>query len=67
MLAQREMVKVRLPVGAADRREMADSLAVRTGASVVVVVGRTVLLYRPNPDVPAAERIELPQPGLLGG
>ncbi|HVP61996.1 MAG TPA: ribosome assembly RNA-binding protein YhbY [Myxococcaceae bacterium] len=52
-----ELVKVKL--ASADRqtrKEQAESLAAGTGAEVAQVLGRTVLLYKPNPDEP---RIEL--------
>ena len=52
-----ELVKVKL---ASDDREarkgQAGALASGTGAEVAQVLGRTVLLYKPNPDEP---RIEL--------
>jgi RNA-binding protein YhbY len=31
-------------------RAVADELAVATGADVVQVIGRTLTLYRPNPE-----------------
>lgn len=40
-----------------DPREMADIVAERTHAQVVQVIGRKIILYRPDPDRP---RIELP-------
>jgi len=55
-LARRELVKVRLPAGAAVRREMAEALAGASSAAVVGVVGRTILLYRPNPNLDEATR-----------
>ena len=48
-----ELVKVKL--ASADRqtrKEQAESLAAGTGAEVAQVLGRTVLLYKPNPDEP---------------
>jgi RNA-binding protein len=52
-----ELVKVKL--GSEDRdlrKEQAAALAAGTGAELAQVLGRTVLLYKPNPDEP---RIEL--------
>jgi RNA-binding protein len=52
-----ELVKVKL--ASEDRglrKEQAAALAAGTGAEVAQVLGRTVLLYKPNPDEP---RIEL--------
>ena len=52
-----ELVKVKLASDDRDtRREQAGALATETGAVVAQVLGRTVLLYKPNPDQP---RIEL--------
>ncbi len=61
VLAGRELLKVRLPAGSAEqRRQMANQLAVSTGAQCVGMVGRTVLLYRPSEEVDSAQRISLP-------
>lgn len=58
-LTDHELIKVRVlleaPIG---RRDAADLVAIRTGATVAQVLGRTFLLYRPSPDKP---RIVLPQ------
>jgi RNA-binding protein len=52
-----ELVKVKLASEDRDtRQEQAEALASGTGAEVAQVLGRTVLLYKPNPDEP---RIEL--------
>jgi RNA-binding protein len=52
-----ELVKVKLASEDRDlRNEQAAALAAGTGAEVAQVLGRTVLLYKPNPDEP---RIEL--------
>jgi RNA-binding protein len=52
-----ELVKVRLASEDRDaRRDQAGALAAGTGAEVAQMLGRTVLLYRPNPDEP---RIQL--------
>jgi RNA-binding protein len=60
-LARRELVKVRLPAGPAPgRKALAAELAGAVAASGLGVVGRTMLLYRPNEDLPAEQRIELP-------
>ena len=57
-LAHHELIKVKLleslDVG---RDEAAAALATRTQSEVAQVLGRTVLLYRPDPDEPT---IELP-------
>src|SRR5678815_3475911 len=52
-----ELVKVKLASENRDlRKGQAAALAAGTGAEVAQVLGRTVLLYKPNPDEP---RIEL--------
>jgi RNA-binding protein len=57
-LGRHELVKVRvLESSPLDRREAAEELSVRTGAALAQVLGRTFLLYKPDPDEP---RIELP-------
>ena len=62
LLARQELVKVRLAADSPGaRRQRAEELAQTAGAALVGSVGRTVLLYRPNPDLPAGERIRLPE------
>jgi len=60
LLDKRELIKVRLagPSGAA-RKEVGPALAEASGAECIAVVGRTVLLYRPNPDLKPSRRIDL--------
>lgn len=62
LLDKRELIKVRLtgPAGAA-RKEVGPAIAQAVDAACVAVVGRTVLLYRPNPDVKPSRRIDLPK------
>lgn len=58
LLAQRELVKVRLTEEhGSDRKAAADILGDAVDAEVAGVVGRTVLLYRPNPDLPPDQRV----------
>ena len=61
LLAQHELIKIRLgeEVGS-DRKDAAADLADATSATVAGVVGRTVLLYRANPDLPDDKRLQLP-------
>jgi RNA-binding protein len=53
-LSAHELVKVRLQ-RPADKRQAADLLAERTGATLCGLVGHTVILYRPDPDEPGLE------------
>jgi RNA-binding protein len=58
LLARRELVKVRLPGDpAAARHDMARALSDRCAATCAAEVGRCVLLYRPNPDLPPDKRL----------
>jgi RNA-binding protein len=60
LLAAKELVKVHIPAGSGDdRKAMGQELAAATGAVCVGVLGRTVLLYKPNPDLPPAKRIAI--------
>jgi RNA-binding protein len=59
LITQHELIKVRLPEGA-DRKAMAAELAELAGAYLAGVVGRTCLLYTPNPELPPREQLHLP-------
>jgi RNA-binding protein len=60
LLDKRELIKVRLtgPSGAA-RKEVGPALAQAADAACIAVIGRTVLLYRPNADLKPSKRIDL--------
>lgn len=65
-LDQHELLKLRLSENApGERRELATDLAERSGAALVQVMGRTLLLYRRRPDAPRSARphIQLPAGG----
>ena len=58
LLAGHELVKVRLAGGAGrERKEISRQLARATGACCVGTVGHTVLLYRPNENLPPERRV----------
>jgi RNA-binding protein len=58
-LAEHELIKVRLSeLVSGDRHELAGALAEAAGAELIQVLGRTLLLYRKNPEQP---RIALPE------
>ena len=60
LLAQRELIKVRLLESAGeDRAETAEKLAAALSAELVDLVGRVVVLYRANPSLTESKRIEL--------
>ena len=57
-LRAHELVKVRvLESSPQGRKEAAEELSARTGAELAQVLGRTFLLYKPDPENP---RIQLP-------
>ncbi|MCL2789267.1 MAG: ribosome assembly RNA-binding protein YhbY [Desulfobulbus sp.] len=59
-LTAHELIKIKIgqncPV---ERNQAGQELTRRTGAALVQVIGRMLLLYRPNPDLPEARRISL--------
>jgi len=59
-LKAHELIKVKIgqnyPV---ERNQAGQELAQKTGAAVVQIIGRVLLLYRPNPDLPEVRRIPL--------
>ena len=59
LLADHELVKVKLPEGPA-RKAVAAELALAVDAACVGVVGRTALLYRPGEQLAPDRRISLP-------
>lgn len=59
LLAGHELVKVRLLAERDDRPALMESLASGTHAEIVGSVGKTVLFYRPAPNL-GANRIHLP-------
>lgn len=61
MLDRHELVKVRLPqLAGSERTEAAAELAERASADLVDLVGRMVVLYRPNDRLPPERRLRLP-------
>ena len=56
-----ELVKVKIGNGCPlERQEAAAAIADRTGSEVVQILGKTVLIFRANPERHAEDRIELP-------
>ena len=61
VLDAHELVKVKVGNGCPlDRREAAALLAAKTFAAEVQVLGKTILLFRQNPDRPDDMAIKLP-------
>jgi RNA-binding protein len=62
ILQRRELVKLHLLESAStDRKQAAQELARSLNAFLVDVVGRAVVLYRPNPELPDHQRLQLPE------
>lgn len=56
-----ELIKMKIQNGSpSDRHEIAAALAAATGAAVVQVLGKTILLYRANPELAEDKAIKLP-------
>ena len=61
VLTAHELVKIKIQNTAAiDRHEAAESVAGQTGAHLVQVIGRSILLYKANKDIQPDKRIILP-------
>ena len=60
LLLKRELIKVRLagPSGAA-RKEVGPALADASQSACISILGRTVVLYRPNPDIKPSRQVKL--------
>jgi RNA-binding protein len=67
-LAAHELVKVRVGTESPeDRFEAADRLGAAVGAQVAQILGRTVLVYRKDPEKPRFEPGPAPRPSLPPG
>lgn len=59
-LLARELIKVKLgqncPLA---KKEAAREIAQQTGAVLVQLIGKTIILFQPNPDLPRERRIRL--------
>jgi RNA-binding protein len=61
VLTAHELIKIKIQnTSAIDRHEAAQSIAARTGAALVQVIGRSILIYRANEDIRPDKRIILP-------
>ena len=61
-LQAHELIKIKLgqncPI---DKKEAAQKLAASTGSHLVQLIGKTILLYKPNPDLGRDQAISLPR------
>ena len=57
-----ELVKIKLGQNSPlPKKDAADRLARGTGSHLIQLIGKTVLLYRPNPSLPPDDIIQLPE------
>lgn len=62
VLKARELIKVKLGRNCPlDKKEAADRLAEQTDSCLVQLIGKTILLYRPNQNLSREQRIRLPR------
>ena len=60
-LKSHELIKIKIGQNCPlERNTAGQELAATAGAALVQVIGRMILLYRPNPDLPEAKKIQLP-------
>jgi RNA-binding protein len=60
-LKAHELIKIKLGQNCPlDRNAAAQELTQTSGAALVQIIGRMIVLYRPNPDLPATKQIVLP-------
>jgi RNA-binding protein len=61
-LKTRELIKVKLGQNCAvPKKEAAEQLAALTGAALVQLIGKTIILYQPNKNLKPEQRISLPR------
>ncbi len=59
-LAAHELIKIKIQDSAsANRQQSAETIAGKTGAALIQLLGRKVLLYKANKDLKADKRIAL--------
>lgn len=60
-LLHHELIKVRIGTNSSvDKNDAAERLPTTTGSTLVQMIGKTLILYRPNPKLPATQRLRLP-------
>lgn len=60
-LLRHELVKVKIGNNSGvDKNEAAKIIPEATGSFLVQLIGKTLLLYKPNPKIPKDKRIKLP-------
>lgn len=60
-LERHELIKVKIGNNSGlEKNSTADTIAAATHSNLVQLIGKTIVLYRPNPDQPKEKRIKLP-------
>jgi len=58
-LTAHELIKIRIQDTCSLERQVAVAdLAAAAGAAVVQIIGKTAILYRPNPELPSDKRVQ---------
>lgn len=61
-LSRHELVKVKIGTNSGlEKHATAEKLPAATGSTLVQLLGKTMLLYRPNPELPKEKRLSLPR------
>ncbi|MCK9175531.1 MAG: ribosome assembly RNA-binding protein YhbY [Desulforhopalus sp.] len=61
-LSRRELLKVKIAQNSGlEKDETANLIAEKTHAAMVQLIGKTIILYRPNPKLDKEKRIRLPK------
>ncbi|MBC8208724.1 MAG: ribosome assembly RNA-binding protein YhbY [Desulfobulbaceae bacterium] len=61
-LLRHELIKVKIGNNSdADKHIVAERLPAATSSALVQLIGKTVILYRPNPKLDTEKRIKLPK------
>lgn len=56
-----ELIKIKLGQNCPlSKKEAGELLAEKTGSHLIQLIGKTVLLYRPNTDKPCGQQLQLP-------
>ena len=60
-LARHELIKIKIgKSSSASKQETAEYLSVKSGSSLVQIIGKTILLYKKNPKLDKDKQIKLP-------
>lgn len=61
-LSHRELIKVKISQNSGlEKKETSVLLAEKTHAAMVQLIGKTIILYRPNPKLDKEKRIHIPK------